>query len=267
MENELLVKSIRDLCKKNNIAISQLETELNFGAGLISRWNKNSPSIDKIVDIADFFHVSLDEVVGYNQNINDEFINKLYEKTDTHEIIWGDIFKNGSLFPQIKIHEECPSVFYEEDKYNEIQYAIAYNKGYVTIYAFYQYGTISKPIELKLFIQPSYESSLVEQIYPTNILLKLWIKILNNLGNDTPDEVKAEDFKNSFISNNKGKDDNINNLLFYPNNVDIEKILENESIMNLYSIYNSPEFQELQNLFNDPEFDRLMRIIKNEKTK
>ena len=65
MDNEQLVKSIRQLCKNRNIAISQLENDLNFGAGLISRWSKNSPSIDKIVDIANYFHVSIDEVVGY----------------------------------------------------------------------------------------------------------------------------------------------------------------------------------------------------------
>ena len=64
MDNELLVKSIREICKSNNITPSQLEAELGFGAGLISRWTKSSPSLDKIVDIADYFNVPLDKVVG-----------------------------------------------------------------------------------------------------------------------------------------------------------------------------------------------------------
>ena len=73
MDNELLVKSIREICKSNNITPSQLEAELGFGAGLISRWTKSSPSLDKIVDIADYFNVPLTSCCGscskniYNQ--------------------------------------------------------------------------------------------------------------------------------------------------------------------------------------------------------
>ena len=101
MDNELLVKSIRELCKKNNIAISQLEGDLKFGAGLISRWTKNSPSLDKIVDIADYFHVSLDEVVGYRRSFSEnqtlKFINSVYEQTETNELVWYVFDKNHPI--------------------------------------------------------------------------------------------------------------------------------------------------------------------------
>ena len=105
MDNELLVKSVRDLCKKNNITPSQLESELKFGAGLISRWTKSSPSVDKIIDIADYFHVTLDEVVGRNQGIEDyenDIIIPLMQMTTNKEIQWEIV----SNYDSIKIKEQ-----------------------------------------------------------------------------------------------------------------------------------------------------------------
>ena len=92
MDNELLVKSIRKLCKENNITPAQLETKLNFGAGLISRWSKSSPSIDKIIDIADYFNVTLDEVVGRDIELNNsqdnDLLISLIQMTNSKEIKW-----------------------------------------------------------------------------------------------------------------------------------------------------------------------------------
>ena len=67
MNNERMIETIRELCKKNNITPTKLEEELGFSQGLISRWKDKTPNIDRIIDIADYFHVSLDEVVGYKQ--------------------------------------------------------------------------------------------------------------------------------------------------------------------------------------------------------
>ena len=92
MDNELMVKSIKELCKNNNITVSQLESELKFSPSLISRWKDKTPSIDKIVDIADYFHVTLDEVVGrtlkIDSMVSDEFINILYSMTEDKSIIF-----------------------------------------------------------------------------------------------------------------------------------------------------------------------------------
>lgn len=201
MDNELLVKTVRDLCKKNNIPISQLENDLNFGAGLISRWIKSSPSVDKIIDIADYFHVSLDEVVGYDQNINDEFLRLLYERTDDGTIQWISGITLAQQGCQIKLwdkktDEHCLI----PNDYTQAIYATKFRTGYILLYSFYPLDNIIYPDELILFIQPSDDGCLIKQHYSTEEIKPLWTKVLNSLGDDAPDSVKAEDFKNSFIN-------------------------------------------------------------------
>ena len=201
MNNELLVISIRELCKKHNIAISKLEGDLNFGSGLISRWSKNSPSIDKIVAIADYFHISLDEVIGHNQDISDEFLNILYKKTLDKTIIWEDgreLQKNGIA---LKIYTDfCLPENSCDDQHVETIYAANFHNGYIIIYAYHFLDKILNPRDIILFVQPSNDSSIVKQYYDKKQLMKLWIKILNSLGDKAPDIVKAEDLKNEFIS-------------------------------------------------------------------
>ena len=90
MDNELLVSNIKNLCKTNDMPISQLEKELGFGAGLISRWTKADPSIGKIIDIADFFYVSLDSLAGRKLHKQESFIPLLLRLTQDKEITWKD---------------------------------------------------------------------------------------------------------------------------------------------------------------------------------
>lgn len=263
MDNELLVKSIRTLCKESNISISQLENELNFGAGLISRWIKSSPSIDKVVDIADYFHVSLDEVVGYKQRLNDDFINHLYTQTDKLQIVWELVTKATNKYPKIKLYnpeqDEYPPQPCNEEEYGQNHYVTKYNNGYIIVYAYYKHESILKPKVVKLFIQPTPESYLIEQEYPQNTLLKLWIKLLKSLGNNAPDEVKAEDFKNDFVLN-KIKLNSNNTTSKKVNLTDVEKILTNPDIIKLMEMYNQPAFQELQKTFANVEFQNAIKV-------
>ncbi len=208
MDNELLVKSIRDLCKKNNMAVSQLENDLNFGAGLISRWVKSSPSIDKILDIADYFHVTSDDVVGRN-NISDEFLKALYNKTYAKEIQWKSFNKNTDEYG-IQQYEKMfdyelltTAEEYEQfcNSHKQISYYFEYSSGYISIYSLYEHHYITNPKELRLFIQPDIQAELIPQSYSYAQLLPLWLKILTSLDENVPDEIKAEDLKQQFISN------------------------------------------------------------------
>lgn len=247
MDNEFLVKSIRELCKKNNIAISQLENELNFGAGLISRWTKSSPSLDKIIDIADYFHVSLDEVVGYNQNIDDEFLKLLCEKTEDGSIKWN-VF-DDSTPDEIKVpyvdypidNFISPEYF---DRYIDIKYYTPYSTGFISICCSCFKDDTVNPKELYLFIQPSKDSSAVEQKYSIEELKSLWIKILKNLGDKAPDDVQAEDFKNSFINEfNKPKPQkHTNNIILVPtkNNKQLEYVTSYSGCI-MYNIISDTE--------------------------
>lgn len=56
-----LYDRIKNLCARDGITIAKLETELDFGASSIKKWEKSSsPSVNKLAKVADYFHVSLD---------------------------------------------------------------------------------------------------------------------------------------------------------------------------------------------------------------
>ena len=76
MNNETLVNSIRELCRIHNITVTKLEETLGMSQGLISRWAKSDPSLSKIIDIANYFRVSIDELLG---NIKYEYIDTIYK--------------------------------------------------------------------------------------------------------------------------------------------------------------------------------------------
>ena len=107
MNNEILLSNIRELCKRNNITVADLEKKLGIGAGTISRWNKANPSFDKITAIAKYFKVSIDELSGYHKEsdfqkpiseetvqIIDYLIKQTLEADETRSF-WQD-YKNRS---------------------------------------------------------------------------------------------------------------------------------------------------------------------------
>ena len=55
-----MLENIQKLCDERDVTIAQLERDLNFGRGSIYKWNKNSPSIDKVQKVAEYFGVSTD---------------------------------------------------------------------------------------------------------------------------------------------------------------------------------------------------------------
>ena len=249
MDNELLVQSIRNLCKSNNISISQLENELKFGAGLVSRWVKSSPSIDKVVDIADYFHVSLDEVVGYHNVINDKFLEKLIQQTEDKTIQWNKYLTEDSNNLPKQYHENINYEFISQQdaedfffNHAEISYYVKIQESYVSLYGTYDHQNILNPSDLKLFIQPNDDANLIEQFYSYEQIKALWLKVLYSLGENAPDEIKVEEFKNAFV--NKCNTNNFN-----------RKTSANDTaILKLMETYNTEEFQKLRKTFENPEF-------------
>ncbi|WP_025148756.1 helix-turn-helix transcriptional regulator [Bacillus sp. H1a] len=59
-----LVNTIKGLCAQRKIALSALERDLEFGNGTIRRWDKTSPSAEKLQKVADYFHVTTDYLLG-----------------------------------------------------------------------------------------------------------------------------------------------------------------------------------------------------------
>ncbi len=58
-----IIEKIKALCSSKNINISNLEQELSFGKGTIYKWDKSSPSLDKLSKVSAFFEISIDELI------------------------------------------------------------------------------------------------------------------------------------------------------------------------------------------------------------
>ena len=59
-----LKERIQELCKRENISMNQLEEELEFGKGYISKLGKSTPNTAKIQKIANRFSVPLEYLMG-----------------------------------------------------------------------------------------------------------------------------------------------------------------------------------------------------------
>jgi transcriptional regulator with XRE-family HTH domain len=59
----LIVDKIKALCKAEGVTIKAVEEICNLGNGTIKRWDKSSPSVDRIARVARFFRVTIDELI------------------------------------------------------------------------------------------------------------------------------------------------------------------------------------------------------------
>lgn len=59
-----LKERIQQLCKQFGISMNQLEDQLGFGKGYISKLGKSTPNVTKIQKIAEFFGVSVDYLMN-----------------------------------------------------------------------------------------------------------------------------------------------------------------------------------------------------------
>lgn len=54
-----IVERIKEITSQRGLSMRELEKELGFGRAAIYKWDKNSPSVDKVVAVSNFLHVSL----------------------------------------------------------------------------------------------------------------------------------------------------------------------------------------------------------------
>ena len=60
----MLLANIRRLCSKKMVSIAKLERETGIGNGTISRWDTSSPSIENVQKVAEYFGVSVDDLLS-----------------------------------------------------------------------------------------------------------------------------------------------------------------------------------------------------------
>lgn len=59
-----IVDRIKELCSSKETNMASLERELNLSKGSISKWSKSSPNSEGLQKVADYFHVSVDYLLG-----------------------------------------------------------------------------------------------------------------------------------------------------------------------------------------------------------
>lgn len=55
---------IKKLCKEKGVSMSRLETDCGFGRGYVSKLDKSAPNSQKLQKIADYFDISLDDLMN-----------------------------------------------------------------------------------------------------------------------------------------------------------------------------------------------------------
>ena len=59
----MITSNIGELCKRRGITFAELEKSVGLGNGTIRKWESHSPSVYTVLKVADYFHVTLDEIV------------------------------------------------------------------------------------------------------------------------------------------------------------------------------------------------------------
>ena len=67
----MILENIKRLCYEKNISIWALEKECGLGNGTIGRWAKKYPRVEKLKAVADFFGVTVDELLKPDEKKED----------------------------------------------------------------------------------------------------------------------------------------------------------------------------------------------------
>lgn len=63
-----LYEKIKELASRKGVSIRQIEEHFGYGNGTIRRWGTQNPSIDKVRNIANYFNVSVDYLLGVGES-------------------------------------------------------------------------------------------------------------------------------------------------------------------------------------------------------
>ena len=75
---------IKNLCDKRKITIFELERQIGISRGILYTWKKSSPSAEKVKRVAEFFNVSMDELV--NHKVEDNNVVKVESEEDKNVV-------------------------------------------------------------------------------------------------------------------------------------------------------------------------------------
>jgi len=148
MDNQKFVANVRAICKAKGLSVSQVENALGWSAGLISRWNKACPSIEKVAELIAYLGVSFEELLGDSQSAGEtgsiQVVEKLVEQTRKGEAVWHPCREDANAVELIAMLEK-------DEASPELSYFYAYHKGYFFL-VMVENGKM--PLSLRLYLSP-----------------------------------------------------------------------------------------------------------------
>ena len=72
-----LLDKIKHLCNEKGETLASLERKLGFGNGTIGRWDKASPTVERLTKVADFFGVGIDYLLDRAPALDNVYLSYL----------------------------------------------------------------------------------------------------------------------------------------------------------------------------------------------
>jgi transcriptional regulator with XRE-family HTH domain len=62
----LIVDNIQRLCREKGTTLCEVERKTGLGNGVIARWKDSNPRVDRLAAVAEYFGVTLDDLLRDN---------------------------------------------------------------------------------------------------------------------------------------------------------------------------------------------------------
>lgn len=268
MDNELLVNNIKKVCTENNMTVTTLEKRLGFSPSLISRWKNNIPSVDKIVDIADFFDVTIDSLLGREAqkdtaDFNDKFMETLISQTENNTLTWECLkiqdraIKHRNIinaieklgFMEVLLEKEHTNWYFST--FDDISYFLLKE---------FKNEDDSNRAEVFFYALPDLDSRPIlenkEQEYINVLYSTVYSKLNGGYDENTLHRIKHKFIYNQSSNLKESMDDkleteNINRLI---NSPDLIKAMEFAA---------SPQIQQFMEIVTQPDFKDAWKMVQN----
>lgn len=146
-----ILSRIKTIGEKQGLNLTQIERGSGLNIRTLYKWDKNSPSVDKVLAVANFLNVSLSWLITgtyENNSFNPDFV-KRYEMLSDLEKEKIDYFMEISLIKtSIQEKEEIHTIYKTpETHYSMVQEAPSYYRTKQDIIAILGYVAAGEPIE------------------------------------------------------------------------------------------------------------------------
>ena len=85
-----LYEKIKELAAQKKISIRRLEEEIGFANGSLKQWKTSNPSTGVISKVADYFHVSVDYLLGREELTSIKEPVDLADLVDDSKVDWDE---------------------------------------------------------------------------------------------------------------------------------------------------------------------------------